>query len=169
MIFYPRRKTVAYLGIACLVAGVAAAYLAHERASSILSLGSIVAILGSVFLLGPVIRNQTIDVGDANFVVRTFGRAVELKPTHLTAVVKDKAGAKSYRFKSGNLLYQVTPLAYHHANILQQEFDRLFDLDRLGITTTGPRRQKKIASANAGSHTQYRGRGSRHRPGVAEF
>ena len=143
MVFYPRRKTAAYLGIACLVAGVAAAYLAHERSSSILSLGSIVAILGSVAFLGPVIRNQTIGVGDASLVVRTFGRAVELKATHLTEVVKDKSGAMSYRFKSGNLLYQVTPLAYHHANILQQEFDRLFDLDRLGITITGPSRPNK--------------------------
>ena len=95
-----------------------------------------VAILGSVFFLGPVIRNQTIGVGDASLVVRTFGRAVELKAPHLTEVVKNKAGARSYRFKSGNLWYQVTPLAYHQANILQQEFDRLFDLDRLGITIT---------------------------------
>ena len=142
MIFYPRRKAVACLGIACLVAGVAAAYLAYQRSSSILSLGAMVAILGSVFFLGPVIRNQTIGVGDASLVVRTFGRAVELKAPHLTEVVKNKAGARSYRFKSGNLWYQVTPLAYHQANILQQEFDRLFDLDRLGITITKLRTPK---------------------------
>ena len=147
MIFYPRRKAAAYLGVACLVAGVAAAYLAHERSSSILSLGAIVAILVSFFFLGPVIRNQTIGVGDASLVVRTFGRAAELKATHLTEVVKNKAGAMSYRFKSRNLLYQVTPLAYHHANILQQEFDRLFDLDRLGITFTGPRSPNKNHSS----------------------
>ncbi len=140
MIFYPRRKIVAYLGLACLVAGGAAAYIAHERASGILSLGAIVAILGSVIFLGPVIRNQTIGIGDASLVLRAFGRAVELKAAHLTEVVEDKTGAMSYRFKSGNGLYQVTPLAYYHDNILQQEFDRLFDLDRLGITITGPRK-----------------------------
>ena len=150
MMFYPHRKTAAYLGIACLVAGVAVAYVAHERASSILSLGSIVAIFGAIIFLGPVIRNQTITVGGASLLLRTFGRAVGLKATHLTEVVRNKAGGMSYRFKSGNLLYQVTPLAYHHANILQQEFDRLFDLDRLGITITGPRRPNQTRQPSPG-------------------
>jgi hypothetical protein len=153
MMFYPHRKTAAYLGIACLVAGVATAYTAHERASSVLWLGSILAIFGAIIFLGPVIRNQTIAVGDASLLVRTFGRAVELKASHLTEVVRNRAGGMSYRFKSGTLLFQVTPLAYHHANILQQKFDRLFDLDRLGITITGPRRPNQTVQRTGASRS----------------
>jgi len=127
MIFRPRRKTVACLGLACLAAAVLAGCIAVRVGAVIIHLGAAVTGVLSVVLLGPVLRNQTIEVGEASVLVRTFARAVELRPQHLTQVVRRKSGIVSYRFESGRRLYQVTPIVYHDAALLQAEFDRLFD------------------------------------------
>jgi hypothetical protein len=124
--FRLHRRTAAYLGLACLAIGVVAAYLSARVESVTLVFVSIVAFLGSVFFPGPVLRNQTVEVRDESLIVRTFWHAVELRPRHLTEVVRHKGGARSYLFESGDLFYQITSVAYHNAEAFQREFDRLF-------------------------------------------
>lgn len=140
MIFHPHIKTVASLGLACLAAGVVAAYMSVQRGSVIFALGSTVAFLGAVILLGPVLRNQTIEVRAESIVVRTFWHAVELRHCHLTEVVRRRGGARSYRFQSSNLFYQVSPIVYHNGDILQLEFDRLFEAEEVGPKITEQKR-----------------------------
>jgi len=130
--FLPHRRMAAFLGLACLAIGVGAAYLSVRVGSVTLALVSIMAFFGSVVLLGPVLRNQTVEVRDESLIVRTFWHAVELRPCHLTEVVRHKGGARSYRFESGDFFYQISPIAYHNSEALQREFDQLFDAGDLG-------------------------------------
>jgi len=125
--FHPARKRVAFFAMACLVIGITAAYGFLHSHSVLMAVCSGVAVVGFLFLLGPVLRNQTVEVGQDCIIVRTFGRPFELKAEHLVEVVRRKNGAMSYRFQAGNQHYQVTPLAYGDADIIQKHFDRLFD------------------------------------------
>ena len=96
-----------------------------------------------ILLFGPVLRNQTVEICDRFFIVRTFGRAVQLNPEHLTEVVKCRDDYLCYKFHAGGILYyQVTPRGYYHAGALQTHFDRLFDLDKLGVRVREPGRRR---------------------------
>ncbi len=139
--FFPKRKTVACLGLACLSVGVLAAYMAIQWSSLTLALGSVVALLGSVILLEPVIRNPTIEVRADHLILRLFGNAVDLGASHLTEVFRRRRGARSYRFESGTRFYQVTPVVYFHADMLQREFDRLFGVAEVEDTIAKPRQK----------------------------
>jgi len=130
--FSPRRKSVGLVGTGSLAAGVGGAWLAVHWESSLIAVISGIAILFAVFLFGPVIRNQTIEVSDRSIVVHTFGRSVELTADHLTEIVRRKGGGLSYRFRSGNSFYQITPMGYYDARKFEREFDRLFALKSLG-------------------------------------
>jgi len=123
------------MGVACIAA---------RTGGATMWVCSGVAFVLFVMLLGPVLRNQTIEVGDEFLVVRTFGLAVKLEPGHLIEVVKRRNGSLAYQFHAGGLLhYQVSPLAYYHSESLQKHFDCLFDLNKLGISIPEPGRQRK--------------------------
>jgi hypothetical protein len=121
--------------MACLGFSMAAAYLAARNGSITMVVCSGVAFLLFIILFGPVLRNQTVEIGSDFIVVRTFRRAAKLETDHLIEVLKRHNGSLAYRFHAGgNLHYQVSPLAYYHAESLQKHFDRLFDLDRQGVS-----------------------------------
>jgi len=135
MMFYPRRKNVGWLSMACLAFSISAAYIAARNGSVTMAVCACAAFLLFVFLFGPALRNQTIEIGNDFIIVRTFRRPVKLKTEHLVEVVKRQNGSLAYRFHAGGILhYQVSPLGYYDAETLQKNFDCIFDLDRLGIS-----------------------------------
>lgn len=135
MMFHPRRKSAGCLGFAFLAASLIGAYATTRNASVIWALCSGAAFLLFVILIVPVLMNQTVETGDGFIVVRNLRRTVRLGPDDLVEMVRRGDGSLAYRFTAGGLLhYQVSPLAFYDAGTLQEHFDRIFDLDRLGIS-----------------------------------
>ena len=130
--------------MACLVSSMVAVFIAARTGSVGMWVCFGVAFFIFVILLGPVLVNQTIEVKHGFLIVRTFRRSVKLKACHLTEVVKRRDGSLAYRFHAGGILYyQVSPLAYYHAESLQKHFDRLFELDERGIGIREPGKQER--------------------------
>lgn len=135
MIFHPRTKNAGYIGLACLTASLVGAFFSTRNGSLTVAIFSCAAFLLFVILIGPVLGNQTIEIGDGFIVVRKFRRAVQLEPDDLVEVIKRRDGSLAYKFHAGVILhYQISPLAYYHAEVLQEHFDCIFDLESLGIS-----------------------------------
>ena len=135
VMFHPRRKEAGCLGLVFLAFSMVAAYIATRNGSVTMVTFSCIAFLVFVFFFEPALRNQTIEIGNGLIIVRTHRRAVKLVAGHLVEVVKRRDGSLAYRFHAGGILhYQVSPLGYYHAESLQKQFDRLFNLDSLGIS-----------------------------------
>lgn len=142
MMFRPRRKAAVCLSLACLAAGLIGAHTATQHGSVIGALCSGAAFLLFVILIVPVLMNQTVETGDGFIVVRDPLRTVQLGPDDLVEVVRRRDGSLAYRFHGGGYLHrQVTPLAYYRAGLLQEHFDRLFDLNELGVSVRDRSRQ----------------------------
>lgn len=135
MIFHPRRKNAGCLGLACLTASLVGAFVATRNENLTVAIFSCAAFVLFVILIGSVLGNQTIEIGDGFMVVRRFRRAVRLEPDDLVEVIKRRDGSLAYRFHAGGILhFQVSPLAYYHSEALQEHFDCIFDLESLGIS-----------------------------------
>ena len=96
-------------------------------------LGSGVTFGLSLFFLLPIIKNQTVEITDEGVVVSIFGTPMTLDVQDLYQVLKSRNGVISYRFEKGDVLCQITPYAYHDAEILQEHFSRIFNLDKLKV------------------------------------
>lgn len=133
MIFYPDTRLVLIIFIACLVACIGLAYLSFQQRNLLPLLGSVAMLSIALFLLVPIIKNQTVELIDKGLVITTFGMVVTLDVNDLYQVVKRRDGAISYRFQTGDFKCQVTPYAYHERKILQEHFSRKFKLDELTV------------------------------------
>jgi len=88
----------------------------------------------AVYFIGPVIRNQVIEITDKGFLLYSFGRKIELNSTNLYEIVEREKGIKSYRFRKNRFEeYQVTSHAYHDGIRLQEQFDQLFKVENLKV------------------------------------
>jgi len=147
MMFCPRRKEASCLGLAFLVFALACAYLTLRNGTITTVVSSSAAFILFVFFFEPALMNQTIEIGNDFIIVRTFRRVVKLKTEHLVEVVKRRNGSLAYRFHAGGFLhYQVSPLGYYHAEILQKHFDSIFDLNRLGISIHESGKHRKMCA-----------------------
>lgn len=94
---------------------------------------SIILLMIAVYFIGPVIRNQIIEIAGKGILLYSFGRKIELDSANLYEIVIRGNGTKSYRFRKNRFEYQVTPRAYHDRIQLQEQFDRLFKVKNLKV------------------------------------
>ena len=133
MKFYPRLKPFFVVTALCLTSFIGLTYLLFQHFNLGTLLGSTVAFGLSLFFLVPIMKNQTVEVTDEGLVVSIFGTAMTLEVQDLYQVLKERDGAISYRFEKGDVLCQITPYAYHDAEILQEHFSRIFNLEKLRV------------------------------------
>ena len=133
MIFYPDTRLALIILMACLVACIGLAYLSFQQRNLFPLFGSVAMLSLALFLLVPVLKNQTVEFKDKGLLIGTFGMVVTLEVKDLAQVVKRKDGAISYQFQRGDFKCQVTPCAYHEGKILQEHFNRQFKLDELTV------------------------------------
>ena len=129
MKFHPHRGLVAILGVCSLTCSLmAASYWFHSR-SLLTLLSSIFLLMIAVYFIGPVFKNQIIEMKGEGFLLHSFGRKIELDVDNLYEIVERQKGIKSYCFRKNGFEYQVTPHAYHDSIQLQEQFDQLFEIE----------------------------------------
>lgn len=97
----------------------------------------------AVYFIGPVIRNQIIEITGNELLLYSFGRKIELDSTNLYKIVESEKGIKSYRFRKNRFEYQVTPYAYHDSIRLQEQFDQMFKIGNLKVKLVNEKPQNK--------------------------
>ncbi len=133
MKFYPLKRSLFVVTALCLTSFIGLTYLLFQQFNLLTLLGSGVTFGLSLFFLVPIMKNQTVEITDRGVVVSIFGTPITLDVQDLYQVLKSRDGVVSYRFEKGDVLCQITPYAYHDAEILQEHFSRLFNLDKLKV------------------------------------
>ena len=133
MKFYPRIKSLFVVTALCLTSFIGLTYLLFQHFNLGTLLGSAVTFGLSLFFLVPIMKNQTVEVTDEGLVVSMFGTTMTLEVQDLFQVLKRRNGDISYRFEKGDVQCQITPYAYHDAEMLQEHFNRIFNLEKLGV------------------------------------
>ena len=133
MKFYPRIRSLFVVTALCLTSFIGLTYLLFQQFNLLALLGSGVTFGLSLFFLFQIMKNQTVEFTDEGVVVSIFGTPITLDVQDLYQVLKRRNGDISYRFEKGDVLCQITPYAYHDAEILQEHFSRLFNLDKLKV------------------------------------
>ena len=133
MKFYPLKRSLFVVTALCLTSFIGLTYLLFQQFNLFALLGSGVTFGLSLFFLFPIMKNQTVEITDRGVVVSMFGTPITLEVQDLYQVLKRRNGDISYRFEKGDVLCQITPYAYHDAEILQEHFSRIFNLDELKV------------------------------------
>ncbi len=97
-----------------------------QRDHSILLYFSPLPFVFGVILLGPVLKNQIVEVFDDGIVIHSFRKRVKLDINDLHEIMTRRNGYISYCFQSDKGWFRITPLCYHCGDMLQDEFNRLY-------------------------------------------
>ena len=132
--FYPNRRLAFIIAITCLAASLGLASLSFRQIDILALLGSAVMLGISWFFFVPIIKNQTVEFIDGDkIIIGNFGKMITIDVNDLYQILKRSDGAISYRFHKADFQCQITPHAYHQAEILQEHLDCLFKLKELAM------------------------------------
>lgn len=125
-IYKPKMASVLFVGLSCVSIATCLIVISDRHDQSILAFLSIIPFALGIFHLGPVLKNQIVEVLDDGIVVYSFRRRVKLDINDLHEIVTRRNGYVSFCFQSDKGWFQITPLCYHCGGMLQYEFHRLF-------------------------------------------
>ena len=125
-IYKPKMAIVFLSGMFWMILASFIVYISVQRDRSTLLYLSLLPFAFSLFLLGPVLKNQIVEVFDNGIVVHSFRKRTKLDRNDLHEIVTRRNGYISFCFQSDKGWFQITPLCYHYGEMLQDEFNRLF-------------------------------------------
>lgn len=118
--------SVFFTGLFCVILASCMVSISVQRDHSILLYFSPLPFVFGVILLGPVLKNQIVEVFDDGIVIHSFRKRVKLDINDLHEIMTRRNGYISYCFQSDKGWFRITPLCYHCGDMLQDEFNRLY-------------------------------------------
>lgn len=128
MTFYPPRKILGTFGAIFLGLSLFAFYRYSQAHRFSFAIIAFLSLCIAIYQLGPVFRNQVVEIVSDGIIISTFGKKTALTKADLYNIEYHHNCIASYQFNQGEQYYQITPIAYTNGIDMLQEFKRLFGI-----------------------------------------